>query len=244
MVKPRGKKVVSIAAPPSEPPPPPADPSQPPPSENAPEPVAPASEPAVPEPVRSGPAPAPAVAVKMKKVFDLTTLEPLSEDVLARASGNPLAQYLGGPPGSEAYTLLANVSKQLPEGSLVVDLSLCAGLNALALSCNAGVRVETTDTLGSIAAPANVTKAPSADNAPRAAVVCIDDSQYATLDFLDSLAAGGFEGLVVVDDINLDDTMRRLWTAARAKYTAIDATHAGHSYGTGLLVFGDCDVRV
>lgn len=51
-----------------------------------------------------------------------------------------------------------------------------------------------------------------------------------------------FEGIMLLDDINLDDEMRRWWTevqtnAATMGYIATDITSIGHLSGTGLLDF-------
>jgi len=64
-------------------------------------------------------------------------------------------------------------------------------------------------------------------------------------DFLDELASGQFSGILLLDDIALNDEMKRFWTALvnqerpllKGRYTAHDLTALGHWSGTGMLNF-------
>lgn len=195
---------------------------------------------AAPAPVAEPTAPAP-VPAPAKLRLDLTRVAPLDADLIAKAAGHRFECFFTGPPGQEAYTLLAHVSKQLPAGSLVLDLSECGGLNALALSANKGVRVQTTDSL-EVDAP--VTHVASPGPLADAAVVHIDCPQYATPEFLATLKSQGFRGVAIVDDIRLNQEMRALWTHATQTYSTLDITRIGHGVGTGLVVFDDAVVVV
>jgi hypothetical protein len=58
------------------------------------------------------------------------------------------------------------------------------------------------------------------------------------------LMSSGYKGVVLADDIRLNDKMRAFWQWVPLK--KFDVTHYGHHSGTGVIVFDAavCDVAV
>ena len=65
-------------------------------------------------------------------------------------------------------------------------------------------------------------------------------------EFVQRLQAVGYRGLLLLDDIHLNDEMEEWWAElkegaanAKAPYSAYDVTSVGHSSGTGLIDFSN-----
>lgn len=174
----------------------------------------------------------------------------------------PYAQYTASPyftlpAGQEHYGLLAYLSGQLPPGSLVADLGTLQAASAVALATNPDVRVRSYDLS---LQPQVVTqcKLPNVEFTEANCLDCVADFADASLIVLDIdphdgkqerklcdyLVCHNFRGLLICDDIRLNDAMAIWWSGVGELdqdmplgYRVVDLTPYGHWSGTGLVVF-------
>lgn len=162
-------------------------------------------------------------------------------------------QYFKAGPGQEPYKLLAYISKHT--SGVVSDVGTQHGSSALALSLNQEVQVETFDKFKLI--PDSNTGIVTINDRsnikyrilsgqsvlPRIAqssVVYLDinttDGQE-EIKFITKLQELGFKGLLIIDDIHLNDAMKNVWTSVPNKLKKIDVTELGHWSGTGIIIY-------
>lgn len=159
-------------------------------------------------------------------------------------------------PGEEHYKLLAYMGKLVSlknPVTLISDIGTLYGSSALALSAaHPSVQVTTYDILNVIP---NVQGLKSINNVSsikrkimsgQLDIANIAKSQLILLDidphegteetkFVKLLQNAGFKGLMLVDDIKLNEGMRKFWEGVELpKY---DLTELGHWTGTGLIVY-------
>jgi hypothetical protein len=159
-------------------------------------------------------------------------------------------------PGEEHYKLLAYMGKLVSlknPVTLISDIGTLYGSSALALStAHPSVQVTTYDILNVIP---NVQGLKSINNVSsikrkimsgQLDISNIAKSQLILLDidphegteetkFIKLLQNAGFKGLMLVDDIKLNEGMRKFWEGVELpKY---DLTELGHWTGTGLIVY-------
>lgn len=156
-------------------------------------------------------------------------------------------------PGKEAYRLLANLSAQIVKVNpipLMCDVGTLFGASALVMAVTPSVQVLTYDIQNYV--PANVKSIASISNIKRhffsaqldidtiakADLVLVDIDPHGGAEeakFLDMLKARDFKGIVIFDDIYLNDKMKHFWQ--NIKETKWDVTEYAHCTGTGIVVF-------
>ena len=175
--------------------------------------------------------------------------------------------YLTLPAGQEHYKLLAYLSGQLPPGSLVADLGTLQAASAVALASNPSVRVRSYDLALQPQVVAQC-RLPNVEFTEADCIDCVADFANAAMIVLDidphdgkqetnllvQLELHSFRGVLVCDDINLNDGMKKFWAGAhncwrdklerQPAYKLYDLTLYGHWSGTGLVVFNPETVDV
>jgi len=182
---------------------------------------------------------------------DLSTLQKYVE-------GHDNAKYFDEAPGKEHYRLLASISSQLPDGSVMYDIGTYLGYSAVAMSYNPNVKVVTYDI-------ANFVKNQSIKdikNIERRLGNCImdvkdivNDTQVVMIDvdphdgvqeiqMLNAFVNAGFKGMMLFDDIYANREMTNFWNSIDIEGTRkIDATNIGHWSGTGILLWDNCGIE-
>lgn len=154
---------------------------------------------------------------------------------------------------------MALIASQLPLNSKIADLGTFSGASAIAFASNPNVKVFTCDVTDSI--PSNYDSCKSLPNVRFTQGNCLNlvhefiDADVILLDIdphqgiqerklLDILDERGFKGLLICDDIWLNDGMRKFWSSVKQK--KINLTSCGHYSGTGAVVFDEntIDVRI
>lgn len=144
--------------------------------------------------------------------------------------------------GLEHYRLLAYISK-LYNGVTLLDIGSYQGSSAIALSFNKKNKVISYDIdqqpeIGEINIPnikfikGNVLK-----DEITAPFILLDTYHDGTFeqDFVDHLLKINYKGLVMFDDIHLNEEMSNFWNGLKnEKY---DLTEIGHHSGTGIAIF-------
>ena len=163
------------------------------------------------------------------------------------ASKNP---YFNLEAGLEHYRLLAFISNQLKDNSTIYDLGTYKGFSALALSANKNVNVITYDIVD-VENNINMTHIPNIKFVTKDAYLDVDkfiNSPVIMLDIdphdgiqetniINKLVEVRYKGIVICDDIHLNQGMKLFWTFVPAHLTKYDITDLGHASGTGLIVF-------
>jgi len=152
---------------------------------------------------------------------------------------------------NEHYRLLSHLSWQLDRGDTVVDVGTFLGFSALALSHNQTVNVVSYDLQQSIPATSEsftplhrptidfrigdvLKDLPSLLHAP---IMMLDTNHDGTFErkFVAELERLEYQGIVLCDDIDLNDDMRSFW--ADIRLPKMDLTSVGHWSGTGAILF-------
>ena len=172
------------------------------------------------------------------------------------------APYFMQLPGQEHYRLLAHIANQFGSGVTFADLGTLLGFSALALALNPANRVLTYDIVDRIPDAGILTVKQVANIELRLqnclsarALPEIADCPFIVMDvdphdgmqefaMVQVLMSSGYKGIVLADDIRLNDKMRAFWQWVPLK--KFDVTHYGHHSGTGVIVFDAtvCDVTV
>jgi len=153
------------------------------------------------------------------------------------------SEFISGPSGREHYRLLVYIAS-LCSNKLIFDVGTHACKSAIALSSNPLNRVKSYDIVQ--LEPIN----PKIDNVEyfigdvtadpelrRSSIIFLDVSHDGTYEDVvcNHLRSSGWRGLLVLDDINLNDPMKNFWNKiTERKY---DITRLGHWSGTGIAVF-------
>jgi predicted O-methyltransferase YrrM len=160
-----------------------------------------------------------------------------------------------GEAGREHYKLLSFLAKQLPEGSKAFDIGTYRGCSALALANATNIKVITYDIENHI--PENVLSCrnhpqiefrlancltePYLSELVEAHLIFLDIDPHNGTDetnFVKVLKERGFQGVLVLDDINLNPEMRNFWeNTIPSGLKKLDLTKYGHWSGTGALIF-------
>ena len=159
------------------------------------------------------------------------------------------SRFLTLPAGREHYRLLAHLAMQTPPGSTIVDIGTYLGMSAAALSKNESLHVVTYNLQDDI--PDDVLSIKHKKNISTVIGDCLSDKEVLmraplivldtnhTGDFerkcIETLVDWGYRGIVVCDDIALNDAMKVFWQWVPLQ--KIDLTHVGHWSGTGAIVF-------
>lgn len=162
-------------------------------------------------------------------------------------------RYMNEAPGKEHYKMLAVLSSQLDAGSVVSDLGTYYGASALALSYNPDVIVTTYDIFNVI--PQQEPRSPlTRPNIAMKIMSCqldlrnISKSHLVLLDIdphdgptetkvVESLQESGFRGILLCDDIFLNDGMTEFWLSIPKQIKKVNVSRFGHWTGTGAVVF-------
>lgn len=162
-------------------------------------------------------------------------------------------KYMTEMPGKEIYKMLVEISHQLPNGSKIADVGTYIGASALALSSNPNVNVTTYDIVGSIPNDAGYT-ALTRDNVVQKVISGQEDienisnSELVVLDidphdgpsevaFVKLLLDKGFKGILVCDNVKLNEGMQEFWNSIPSHLKKIDVSQLAHWTGTGIVVF-------
>lgn len=167
------------------------------------------------------------------------------------------------PMGQEHYRLLAYLSSQCDAGEVVYDIGTYLGFSALAMAYNPAVQVVSYDlvdnfTTTSVTAQqrsnivfkiGDCTQPEEIAGLAKSKLIMLDvdphDGGQERYIFM-SLERAGFQGILLLDDIHLNEGMRSFWNWIPAKYKKVDISAYGHHSGTGVVVFDEtvCDVVV
>lgn len=170
-------------------------------------------------------------------------------DLFPFTTWTPFCKYFLGQ--NEHYRLLSHLSWQLERGETVVDVGTFLGFSALALSHNQRARVITYDLTQSIPATSEtftplhrhtidfrlgnvLGDLPLLLDAP---LMFLDTNHDGTFEreFVAELTRLQYRGIVICDDIDLNDEMRAFWKDVA--HTKMDLTPYGHWSGTGAILF-------
>lgn len=159
--------------------------------------------------------------------------------------------------GKEHYKLLAYLSHVIDE-PYYVDIGTYYGFSAVALSANEKSNVTTYDVCDWVPdEETNTVK--TKKNVSCKIMNCINDIEFimktnlVVLDIdphdgdeetriLDALRKNGYKGIVVLDDIMLNEDMKAFWNAIPEK--KYDVTKLGHWSGTGIVVFDPNNIDI
>jgi hypothetical protein len=163
-----------------------------------------------------------------------------------------------GKMGQEHYQLLANLVKQLPSNSVVGDIGTYRGASALSLTANPKIKVVTYEIFDVIPNTEKTIK-----NHPQIEMKmtnCLNPSELALIStmplvFLDvdphdgvqervilsAMQQSGFKGILLLDDIHINDKMKSFWNEIPASLKKVDLTAYGHKFGTGAIIFSPQD---
>lgn len=156
--------------------------------------------------------------------------------------------------GVEHYKLLAYLSGQCDDGEVIYDIGTFLGYSALAMAHNSRVKVVTYDLVNHIDVKqltardvsniefklADCTKSAEAAQIAKSPLVFLDVDPHDGIQepqIFESLEKSGFKGLLVLDDIHLNEGMKSFWNWIPSKYNKYDISKYGHHSGTGIVVF-------
>ena len=167
------------------------------------------------------------------------------------------SDYFAADAGKEHYKLLAYLSTVMQEKSYI-DIGTYYGFSAIALSANENAKVITYDVCDWIPDDKEFS-AKNKSNVTCKIMNCINDmteivkTNLVVLDIdphdgdeevriLDALRKNGYKGLVLLDDIFLNEDMKAFWNAIPEK--KYDVTKFGHWSGTGIVVFDPSHIDI
>jgi hypothetical protein len=182
-----------------------------------------------------------------KDILDVIDLSSLSKYV--EWSKNNV-QYFNMDPGKEHYKLLAYLSTVVEKGN-ILDLGTYHGMSAVALSYDEDKFVKSFDIFNWFPETGEMT-AENRDNVKcyvmdymsdieelvkecDLVVIDIDHTGVTETQIMEELRKVGYKGLVFLDDINLNEEMRKFWAAIPEK--KIDVSAVGHWSGSGIVIF-------
>lgn len=190
----------------------------------------------------------------MKISLNLETINQIDLSHLAQfLSWNPNYQnFFLEKAGKEPYKLLAFLSKEVQ--SDCCDLGTLYGSSALALSFNESINVLTLDTRRHIPETQGVVTIANRPNiksmiaSAQAVLPHIATCKLVYMDFesqnldelnkvVNELEYYKFKGVLLVNDIYVNESMKAFWSNIPAHLKKIDATSVGHFTGTGIIVY-------
>jgi predicted O-methyltransferase YrrM len=160
-------------------------------------------------------------------------------------------QFFNLEAGKEHYKLLAYLSQTLNCPKLV-EIGTYLGYSAVAFSINPNKQICSYDIFNWLPSEEDgKTTAESKSNiklyvgdymndfeeivkGTDLIMIDIDHSGVTEAEIMDILRKQGYKGLVLLDDINLNDEMRKFWASIPEK--KLDITSVGHWSGTGLVI--------
>lgn len=161
------------------------------------------------------------------------------------------SQYFALAPGVEHYWVVSELARKLPPGTKVLDVGTYLGFSALAFSTNENIHVYTVDLVDEIQdnfikQKKNITflyedilqSLPKYIHCP---IIMLDTNHEGPFEvaFVKRLEELNFKGILICDDIHLNEAMRNFWKNIQQRKQ--DITHIGHWSGTGVIFFNDDD---
>lgn len=164
-------------------------------------------------------------------------------------------QYFVQETGKEPFKLLAFLSKAI--GGVAIDMGTLYGSSALALSYNEHTQVLTLDTRKQIPDGQDgkdiITplKRPNIrmlvascqavlPHAAKANLIVLDiDINLKTeiLKIINQLLYYQFKGVLILDNINVNENMKEVWRSIPQTLKKIDVSSLGHHTGTGIIIY-------
>lgn len=163
--------------------------------------------------------------------------------------------------GQEHYKLLAFLSSQCDKNDVIYDIGTHVGFSALALAFNPDVNVITYDLVNHIQTKetcakhcnnitfklADCTQPGEIEALGKASIIFLDVDPHDGIQepyIFQAIQKAGFRGIMLVDDIHLNEGMKKFWDWIPLK--KYDVTRYGHFSGTGVVVFDETayDVRI
>jgi hypothetical protein len=173
------------------------------------------------------------------------------KDLWKFANWHQYFKYLNMPAGKEHYRLFSHLSWQFPPNTTLIDVGTHIGYSALALSHNPDVNVISYNIQDDIGNQNYSVK--NKHNIELRIKNCLEDinlllkSPLIVLDtlhngdfekeFMELLIKNNYDGIVICDDIHLNDAMINFWNWIPLK--KIDITQFGHWSGTGIVLFNE-----
>lgn len=152
--------------------------------------------------------------------------------------------YFPGEPGEEHYKLLAHMST-LFDDVTIVDIGTDAGCSAMALSHNPKNRVVSYDVVNRRRTDIRLPNVEfrikdaleDAEEWIGSPLVSLDTAHEGDYEaaFYDFLSNSTFNGLLLLDDVYLNEAMKTFWRSIT--HQKADITPVGHWSGTGLVMF-------
>jgi predicted O-methyltransferase YrrM len=187
-------------------------------------------------------------------VFRFAPQSPVDLRPHAEYLAAPWSGFLQEPAGKEHHQLLAALSRQLPKGSVALDVGTYMGASAAALASNPDVTVHTYDIFDNLRWQAksirdlrNVvihvedgSNAFTKENLDGVKLILIDVDPHDGVQekvMIDKLLRAEYKGLLLLDDIHLNPQMQALWDWIPSNLAKYDATVFGHHSGTGVVLF-------
>ena len=177
-----------------------------------------------------------------KNILDgrLDVIKPAWEHVKHTPDGKLFLQ----PPGYQHYHLLAYITSMLPEGSRVLEIGARTGESAIAMKIgNPSIKLTTCDLED------NFNRYEDIDFRQINGLELIEEFKDAPFIFIDvdphdgvqervmlqKLKDVGFHGVLLLDDIRINQGMFDFWN--EINLPKIDITNVGHYSGTGIVIF-------
>jgi predicted O-methyltransferase YrrM len=164
-------------------------------------------------------------------------------------------EYFSRPAGQEHYRLVAYIAAHFESGTCFADLGTSLGFSALALALNPRHKVLTYD-ITDLIPKTDARTVNTVPNIERRLENCLAVSAlqeivmcpFIVLDvdphdgmqewaMVQVLSSSGYKGVVLADDILLNENMRAFWRWVPQK--KLDVTRYGHASGTGLIIFDE-----
>lgn len=169
--------------------------------------------------------------------------------------------YFNRGAGLEHYQLLAHLASQCDDGETIYDIGTFVGYSALSLAHNPNVNVVTYDLIDHFKTSglsarnypnitfkiADCTTPSEAEAIAKSPLVFLDVDPHDGIQephIFKSLEETGFKGILVLDDIHLNEGMRNFWNWIPEKYKKYDISKYGHHSGTGLVVFDESHANI
>lgn len=157
--------------------------------------------------------------------------------------------YLDSTAGVEHYKLLGWLSNQF-QNSLISEIGTCDGMGLLALSLNKSNNVVSYDIFDydrKHQVPSNGKRVICErefnfyQDIVKSEVIFYDAQHQgdAELEFVKKLIEMNYKGILVFDDIKLNEPMKQFWSRLESMNLRVeDWTDIGHYEGTGVIFFG------
>ena len=179
---------------------------------------------------------------KIKSVSN-QELDSLDTSYIARYNFMHPNSYFHGQSGREHYRLLMYISTLINRG-IIFDVGTYRCMSAAALSFSGKNKVISYDIEQNISTNPDILNVEyklgdvrNDENLSKSQFIFFDvdhDGKFEKL-FLDHLREIEWKGLMLCDDIYLNDPMKKWWDSISEE--KIDLTNVGHWSGTGLIIF-------